>query len=220
MRILIGVLAGTIATFSAQAGEIERDQNALGFLIGAAERTSVSPYLTLPGAGGDPFTEVDGAAVLVRSRKGIGYTANTRGLEPGAAYTNWFVAFNRPDRCFERCACGLDDLANALAEVGVYYATGRVADAYGQATFTGETDYGELPEGFDQVPFPDLDQPVRPKAEVHLVVRKHDAASVDPTALEAQLTTFNEGCAPDGCVDVQVSVHRSLSCKKRPRRRR
>jgi len=176
--------------------------------------------LTLPGAGGDPFREVDGAATLVRTAKGVGYVSNTRSLQPNAAHTNWFVAFNRPERCFERCACGLDDLNNPFANVGVFYATGRVSDDYGQATFTAETNYGELPDGFDQVPNPDWNRPIDPRAEIHLVVRTHNEVAEDPELRESQLTTFNEGCGPNGCVDLQVSVHRSPTCKPRRFRRR
>ena len=153
-------------------------------------------------------------------RKVLAISPIRRSLQPDAAHTNWFVAFNRPERCFERCACGLDDLTNPFANVGVFYSTGRVTDAYGQATFTGETDYGELPDGFDQRPFPDLIRGVEQGAEVHVVVRTHNDVAEDPAEREGQLTTFNQGCGPDGCRDLQVSVHRSPTCKPRRIRRR
>ena len=213
MRILVSFAAAAVVALGPVAAGNDRNNSFLQVLKG--ERTSVSPYLTLPPAGGEPFREIDGAATLVRTAKGVGYISNTRSLQPNAAHTNWFVAFNKPERCFERCACGLDDLNNPFAEVGVFYATGRVTDDYGQATFTGETDYGELPTGFDQVPNPDWNRPVTTRAEIHLVVRTHNDVADDPEVRESQLTTFNEGCGPDGCRDLQVSVHRSPTCKPR-----
>ncbi|MEE9328617.1 MAG: hypothetical protein V3V30_00655 [Parvularculaceae bacterium] len=183
--------------------------------------TTVSPSLTLPGFHGvDPFTELDGTATLHRSATGIGYTYSARNLQPNSSYTNWFVAFNNPKSCFTPCACGLEDLENPAANVGVYYATGRVSDAYRQAIFMSETDYGELPTGDDQVPFDLLTTAVKTRAEVHLVIRTHGLAAQDEGLREDQLTSFNKGCGPDGCVDQQVSVHRSPTCFTRGRRLR
>ncbi|MBI3245111.1 MAG: hypothetical protein HYZ50_01245 [Deltaproteobacteria bacterium] len=45
------------------------------------------------------------------------------------------------------------------------------------------------------------------KAEIHLVVRTHGLASTDPAVLQLQLTTFNGGCPPNTCVNVQVAPH-------------
>ena len=176
---------------------------------------SQAPLLRLPDAEGEPFSEVDGASTLVRTKGGVGYIVNTRGLLPGGAYTNWFVVFNRPEQCSERCACGLGDLANPFVEAGVFYATGRVADAYGQATFAAEIDYGELPDGVDQIPFLPLAAPISPRAEVQLVVRTHNQAAADAETRDMQLSSFNGGCGLEGCVDVQAAIHRSPFCKTR-----
>ena len=208
-----------IATAHAQPGTKGTDENAFGARYGLTQPTTVSPYLSIPGLVAGEVRELDSTAALHRGREGIGYTASVRGLEPGAAYTNWFVVFTRPEACETACACGLGDLTNEAARVGVYYATGRVADRYGQASFASETGYGELPDGEDQVPLEGLDNPLSWRSEVHLVVRRHAQASDDPVALEAQLSTFNAGCPEEGCQDEQVSVHRSPFCKARWGRR-
>ncbi|MDJ0941881.1 MAG: hypothetical protein QNJ30_00325 [Kiloniellales bacterium] len=173
------------------------------------EKVSVAAVVDLPALPDGSFAELDGTTVLTRTKTGVGFTFNTTDLAADAPYTVWWVTFNRPRHCLAPYLCGADDFGNPAAEPGVFYATGRVSDAYGQAEFSGEVDYGELPQGEDQVPFPSLDRPIRPGAEVHLIVRAHGPASEDPEVLDAQLTEFNGGCPPYDCVDVQASLHRS-----------
>lgn len=173
----------------------------------AKESVGIAPVVTLPTATAEGFEEIDGTTVLTRSKSGVGFLFNTTDLEPNAPYTVWWVTFNRPRRCFEPYRCGADDFGNPSAQPGVFFATGRVADARGQANFAAQVDYGELPEGEDQIPFPDLDRPIWPGAEIHLVVRAHGSALPDPDGLMDQLTQFNGGCPPNDCVDVQVSIH-------------
>lgn len=83
-----------------------------------------------------------------------------------------------------------------------------MADAHGQATFAANIGYGVLPEGEGQVPFPDRANPIRPRAEIHIVVRGHGPALEDPEDLKAQLTQLNGGCPPNACGNVQASLHR------------
>jgi hypothetical protein len=45
------------------------------------------------------------------------------------------------------------------------------------------------------------------RAEIHLVVRSHGPASADPAVLQQQLTTFNGGCPPNTCMNVQAAPH-------------
>lgn len=208
------ISAGLAAALSASARADDHNAQFMNFALKSGH-VSQSRLFLLPDAGGEPFAEIDGVSTLVRRTDGVGYVINTRDLKPGAAYTNWFVAFNRPDQCNQRCACGEDDLTNPFAEVGVFYAAGQVADAYGQATFAGETGYGELPDGFDQVPFAALNAPISPRAEIHLVVRTHNAVSDDLELRESQLSTFNQGCGREGCADIQAAIHRSPFCAKR-----
>ncbi|MEO1251322.1 MAG: hypothetical protein AAFW81_03115 [Pseudomonadota bacterium] len=158
---------------------------------------------------------ISGASTIIRTKTGVGFDFNTSELEPGAPYTMWWVTFNRPGRCLTPFQCALVDLSDPRVDAGVFFAGGRVADAFGQATFAGEINYGELPKGDDQVPFPGIESPIKPRAEIHLVVRAHGAAIDDPAALKAQLTEFNGGCPPNQCVDVQVSIHPSPYASKR-----
>lgn len=173
------------------------------------DHVDTARMMALPPLEDGTVAEVDGASMLARTRTGIGFTLNSRDLEPDTPHTVWWVTFNRPRKCVTPYMCGGDDLFNPDAEVGVFYAAGVVSDSYGQVSMSGEVDYGELPEGFDQVPFPGLDHPIRPGAEIHLVLRGHGPASFDPAMLERQLTEFNGGCPPNACFDVQFSAHRS-----------
>lgn len=168
-------------------------------------RTSIETFLFF-----EDFTESDGASTLIRTGKNVGYHAVLRNLEPGAAYTNWFVTFNEPQNCAVPCSCGVADLFTPAVETGIFFATGGVADAYGRASFAGETNWGEVPGGFDQAPAP---FGAEPDAEVHIVVRTHGPARDDPGELEVQLTQFDGNCPDGGCVDEQVSVHRSPFCR-------
>ena len=164
--------------------------------------------------------EIDGSSILVRTETGIAYTLSTRELAPGAAYTNWWVAFNNPEDCVDPCNCSDVDFANPDEVISVFWATGRVADSNGQGDFAANVDFGELPSNPDQVAF-GLANPIEPGAEVHVIVRTHGEASALPDVLEAQLTEFNGGCAAtsnedpadDACFDLQFSVHRSPVCQ-------
>ena len=138
----------------------------------------------------------------------------SRGLTPGHAYTVWWVVFNNPSECVDGCfldeitqaqeaaADPNDDIDPPPSEVSVLYADGAIANRRGRATFRAELE--EL----------DLTGPVlfgpgltnAQGAEVHAVVRTHGEASDDPDILNEQLTTFNGGCPPNTCVDIQVGV--------------
>ncbi len=160
---------------------------------------------------------VDGTSILNRSEEAVAYSFSTRELQRAAPYTNWWVAFNNPEACVVPCACSDADFGNAAVDIGVFWATGRVSNGFGQAEFSAQIAYGDLPDGVDQVPFDAFASPIAPGAEIHVVVRAHGARGT--ADLEDQLTQFNGGCPPnpvddlEGCVDVQFSVHRSRQCK-------
>ncbi|MEM7023627.1 MAG: hypothetical protein AAF637_13700 [Pseudomonadota bacterium] len=154
-------------------------------------------------------SEVDGTSTLIRSRDGASFTLDTRHLRKNAPYTIWWVVFNKPQACEEPYACGAVDLDNPAVETGLFWATGRLADRHGQATFAAEIDVGELPTEEGQLPHPVAVNPLTdPKrAEIHLVVRGHGRKR--GAHLEAQLTTLNGGCPPNDCGNVQFSIHAS-----------
>lgn len=205
--LVISCLAALLVGVATPANALSDDTDRVRRFV--KETTTVASVVALPPLPDGSFEELDGTTLLARTKTGVGFTFNTSALQPRGAYTVWWVAFNRPRKCLTPYACGADDFGNPAAEVGIFFATGRVADGYGQAGFSGQVDYGELPQGYDQVPFPGLDHPIRPGAEIHLVIRDHGPAQEDPDALAEQLTQFNGGCPPYDCVDVQVSVHGS-----------
>jgi hypothetical protein len=46
------------------------------------------------------------------------------------------------------------------------------------------------------------------KSEIHLVLRSHGPAMVDnPQVLQEQLSSFNGGCPPNTCGNLQASIH-------------
>ena len=199
-------LAGLLLGAAAPAASDDDDRKFWRF---ARETVGVAAVGAFPALPDGSLPEVDGTSVLVRTKTGVGFTFDTTALAPDAPYTAWWVVFNRPWRCLTPYACGSEDLGNTAAKVGVFFASGRMTDAHGQASFAAQIDYGELPEGEDQVPNPTRANPIRPNAEIHIVLRAHGPVLDDPEALEAQLTQFNGGCPPNTCANVQASVHLS-----------
>ena len=206
-------LAGLVLGAAAQAAAVSDDSGTSRRFV--KESVGVAPVGAFPALPDGSLPEVDGTSVLVRTKTGVGFTLDTTALAPEAPYTAWWVAFNRPRECFTPYACGAVDLDNAAAKVGVFFAAGRLTDAYGQASFAAQVDYGELPEGEDQVPNPARANPVEPGAEIHILLRAHGPALEDPEALEAQLTQLNGGCPPNTCANVQASVHLSPKARRR-----
>lgn len=119
-----------------------------------------------------------GGSTLVRAEDALAFDLSTTGLRPNAPYTIWWVAFNPDNPCIsgeDPCNCGVDSLRPGADSV--FYATGAMSDRLGSANFAGRIDYGQVPDGFDQVPFGgQFGVGIQPGAEVHLVVRDHGRA--------------------------------------------
>ncbi|MEM8986152.1 MAG: hypothetical protein AAGC95_05460 [Pseudomonadota bacterium] len=217
---LRGVATLTLASLTwafgvAQASAMEDGVEANHYRPAKPAIVSVSKIFTLEQSGEAPTS---GASTITRTDAGVGFEYVASDLKPNAPYTMWYVVFNRPRKCIMPFECGIDDLNDPRVRPGVFWAGGRVSDEYGQAMFAGEINYGELPKGEDQIPFPGLESPIKRGAEIHLVVRAHGPALDDPAALKEQLTQFNGGCPPnDGCIDVQASVHPSPFARKKYR---
>ena len=152
----------------------------------------------------DGSTVEGGLSTLVRSADGVTGTFLTT-LEPNEAATIWWVVFNRPENCTGG-VCDEDDVlpppGNVDAGVSVLYATGRVADAYGKADYGARLMVGDM----TNVLFGPGLQDVK-NAEIHMVARSHGPAV--PDMVQEQISTFNEGCPPSGCVDIQFAVHQA-----------
>lgn len=93
-------------------------------------------------------------STLIRGFDRVGVTIDTRMLAKKAPYTVWWIVFNNPEQCMEPCACGEVDLGDPEVNAGVFWATGRLSDKFGQASFSGFTEEFALPEGDDQTPIP------------------------------------------------------------------
>lgn len=120
-----------------------------------------------------------GSSTLVRAGDGLAFNLTTTGLARNAPYTVWWVGFNPDNPCITDvpgvCSCGADTLR--VGEDSIFYATGAMTDKLGTATFAGEIIYGEVPQGFDQVPFGGaFGVGIQEGAEIHFVVRGHGPA--------------------------------------------
>lgn len=135
-------------------------------------------------------TFVEGAwSSLVRNDAGVTMTFHTSTLEPGAAYTVWWVVFNHPEFC--SAPCNANDFGNAAVQASRAFAAGHVIGSDGRANFGGHLEVGDA-SGF-------LDGPwglTNPRgAEIHLVARTH-GQPLTGELLQAQTSTFNGGCEP------------------------
>lgn len=175
----------------------------------------------------NPNETVEGSeSTLTRMEHGLYMTFQTNGLEPGYAYTIWWIIFNRPENCSDG-ECGLEDsfmidefgqtmtnedgspqanlLAREATEFSVLRGTGMVVDEDGTGEFRAHLPVGDVSEaGFG----PGLLDSIR--AEIHLVVRSHGPATAG--ILFDQVNTPWGGCPDswpkDPCADLQFAVHR------------
>ena len=138
---------------------------------------------------------------LTRHDDALSMKVKTRELEPGAAYTVWWVVFNHPENCID--GCDGDDVGSPAVDGTILWAAGGVVGNSGVEKF-----YGYLPENTP----PTVD--VRRGsgiltnaggAEIHLVVRSHGPAI--PGLVEEQITTFGGGCDINVCVNEQFTIH-------------
>ncbi len=193
MRVVAGcaaVLAIMIASLPASA------QNGARAVRG---QTTVRPMRVF---GGDADVLPGGGSALVRTGDGVYMSLNAFGLTPGEAVTAWWVFFNNPKKC-ATSPCSVADLLTPDAEPSLVYATGRVIGADGSAHCGAFRSVGDTTGA---VSGPGLLNSF--KTEVHLVLRSHGPAAIEnPEMLQQQLSTFNGGCPPNTCGNVQASVH-------------
>jgi len=157
----------------------------------------------MPAAG-----DVVGTATLNRTAAGVNLTANTTMLDVGAAYTLWWIIFNNPAAC-DPAGCSDADFGTPEVEASAMSATGRVADANGNATFGAF-----LPAGFmytnpasgngRQLFGPGLQNPAG--AEIHVVVRCHGPWSGNIEQISTFAGDCNNAASPSGCYDAQAIV--------------
>ena len=154
-----------------------------------------------------PIEDPTATAILERREDSVEFSLNTT-LEPGDAYTVWWVIFNNPESC--EGFCGLDDLGISEVNASAFWATGgTVIGNDGKVSFSAQLEEGEdaLPTGEDQVLFGNgLNNSF--DAEIHLIARTH--GTLIPELEEVQTTTFDGGCNPS-CEDVQFAAFQAVS---------
>ena len=156
-----------------------------------------------------------GNSTLVRNNNGVTLNLKTTSLNAGHAYTVWFVIFNNPEECGIQggevspdVPCNLPDLFNPAVQGDVMYGAGSLAGGVGTATFAGHRAEGDLSGsiiGLFGLPAHGIID--ARKAEIHFVVRTHGPKI--PGKVREQIGSFNGGCPPNNCVDVQFAVHQS-----------
>jgi hypothetical protein len=103
-----------------------------------------------------------------------------------------------------------DLFSNPASQPSLVYAAGRVVGPDGALDIGAFRAVGDTAGGENFFPFPTPNPGLLdPKgAEIHIVIRTHGPALLgDPAALAAQLSSFNGGCPPNMCGNVQVSIH-------------
>ncbi len=158
---------------------------------------------------GNPAAILPSAAELRRGPEGVALSARLSGLTPNAAYTAWWVVFNRPARC--TLPCGMDDVMSGVGQV--FNATGYLSGADGVANVTAVLDRGPILEGVDRrsntAPALNpafevgLRQPIT--AEIHLVIARLHGPMIAGRVAE-QTTRFLGGCDVFACADQQAVV--------------
>ena len=159
----------------------------------AADRDTVPVHLfmssvVVPGA----------SSMLVRNDNGVTGTVHTDGLTAGNAYTMWFVVFNNPAACVG--GCGADDLGRAGVNSSVVYGAGHVVGGEGN-NFAGWLGVGDTDGA---IAGPGLLN--SRGAEIHLIIRNHGPAM--PGLIDEQIHSFNGGCPPNSCANVQAAEHK------------
>lgn len=134
---------------------------------------------------------IDGAsASLVATSMGASVTVRTRDLEPGHAYTLWYVIVNNPAACDPRPCTGPDIFTNPDVDAQVTYGAGNIAGGAGQATFSARLGVGPV-EGW--LPDRTLHNPLG--AEYHFVVNDHGPRLAEH--MPDMIRTYRGGCSDD-----------------------
>lgn len=130
----------------------------------------------------------EGGAYLVRERNKISARVMAADLQPGHAYTFWWIFFNRPGLCASTPCADTDLMAS---RGGIHFGAGAIAGANGVANVSFSTQPFGPPTGAvfnPNLPRPGLMFDNGFNAEVHLVLVDHgipsraDFNSADPDA--------------------------------------
>jgi hypothetical protein len=169
----------------------------------------------------DPPLPVKGGGILLRSKDAVEARLSTMGLDDGAAYTVWWVIFNKPSKCSEEC--GEDDFIDDLdmlyrygieqAEISVVYANGFVTGEDRVANVTAHLNAGKVPAGWGVIfgwkddKKSGLKKGNGNKAELHMVVRSHGKAEAGNVGFRT--SNFESSCDAR-CPDQQFIIFNPL----------
>lgn len=195
----------------ALAAEVNENFDAIATAVNSvAGQTSMADVFTffLPDEVTPAAGDVVGTAELNRTAAGVNLTVNTTMLDAGSAYTLWWVIFNNPGAC-DAAGCSDADFGTAEVEASIMNATGRVADAAGNATFSAFLPAGlmhtEPASGNGRQLFgPGLQNVAG--AEIHVVIRSHGPSSGGVEQISTLMGDCNNAASPSGCYDAQAIV--------------
>ena len=157
-------------------------------VVSAASMRSAD--LTTHPSRGEEQLIVGSNAQVVSGVNGATINVDTNDLEPGHAYTVWFVAIDKPENCATIPCTGKDVFGlTEEIDVEVAYATGAVADEDGSANFFAHMDPGPLPGGWFGNEF------TNPNAEIHLVLMSH--GPVIEGMEDEMIGTLRGGCTDE-----------------------
>jgi hypothetical protein len=150
--------------------------------------------------------DVVGTASLTRTATGVHLTANSTLLDAGSAHTLWWIIFNNPAAC-DPAGCSDADFGTPEVEASVMNATGRVADATGNATFGAFLPVGFMhtnPSSLNgrQLFGPGLQNAAG--AEIHVVIRSHGPWSGNIEQISTVAGDCMNAASPSGCYDAQA----------------
>lgn len=146
---------------------------------------------------------LNGAGALTRSNNSLTARVNLTCLDMSAAYTVWWVIFNKPSAC-ATSPCTGDDLGTAAVNGSVFNATGFITNVEGTANVVFATRAGAPAEGREVLVGNGLRPGAGRKAEVHLIVRTHGALINGRVA--EQTNEVGGGCDVNTCVDQQAVI--------------
>jgi hypothetical protein len=149
-------------------------------------------------------------STLLRTDSGIRMTLHTAQLDPGGAYTVWWIIFNNPAACQHgveelglRCSEGdlLPFGGDPAVTSSVLLATGHVIGNNGIGNFAAHLRVGQFTN--DVLWGNGLLDPYG--AEIHLIVRSH--GDPIPGLVTEQISTVNGGCDINDCASQQFAAY-------------
>ena len=156
---------------------------------------------------GAPVAPGVATSTLIRNDNGVAMTIHTVGLPANTADTVWWVIFNNPAACrhgMGRTRCGIGDLSVPAVMASVQFASGHLIAPDGVGDYGAYLREGDA-SGCAAAALPCHGLFDSRTADVHLVVRTHG----EPISglIPDQIHSFNGGCPPNTCKNIQAAPH-------------